>query len=315
MSDTRVVHVVGSGAVGMALVACLVEDGRNAVAVRTLNKDAPKETIGVRLEDGPDQIRVSVETIGLSELKRLDGIVAVTAKSYANRAIGAELRNKAVRGPLVVLQNGVGVEAPFLEAELPEVYRCVLYVTSQSTPDGALRFRAIKSSPIGIIQGTETGLDGVVLALSTPRLPFHSEGKIQREIWKKAIINAVFNSICPLLETDNGVFVRDQAVAQLADDVVVECLVLTDRLGLGLTQDELMDQILQISRSSAGQLISTLQDIRNGRETEIEFLNMEIAQTAAAQRPRIDLPRTELLGKMVLAKARRTAENSLGRNS
>jgi 2-dehydropantoate 2-reductase len=150
--------------------------------------------------------------------------------------------------------------------------------------------------------------------VSTARLPFHAEREIQREIWKKAIINAIFNSICPLLETDNGVFARDQAVAQLASDVVAECLVLTDRLGLRLTREDLMDQILQISRTSDGQLISTLQDIRHGRETEIEFLNMAMGRTAAAQQPRIELPKTDLLGRMVLAKAKRTAEDSLGRN-
>jgi 2-dehydropantoate 2-reductase len=65
-----------------------------------------------------------------------------------------------------------------------------------------------------------------------------------------------------------------------------------------------MEQIQQISKGSDGQLISTLKDIRNGRETEIEFLNLEMARMAAAQHPRIDLPKTELLGKMTLAKSR-----------
>lgn len=310
MSDARV-YVVGCGAVGMALAACVVEAGRGAVAVRTINKEATGETIGVRLQNGADRLTVPVETIGLSQLSRLEGVVAVTAKSYANRAIAGELGNKVVRGPLVVMQNGVGVETPFLEAQLSEVHRCVLYMTSQSTPDGTLRFRAVTSSPMGIIRGTEAGLEAAVRALSTSRLPFHPEAKIQREIWKKAIINAVFNSICPLLETDNGAFVHDQAVAQLAGEVVEECLALTDRLGLGLTRDELMGQILQISRSSDGQLISTLQDLRNGRETEIEFLNLAIARIAAAQRPRIDLPKTELLGRMTLAKAKRMVKKSL----
>jgi 2-dehydropantoate 2-reductase len=151
------------------------------------------------------------------------------------------------------------------------------------------------------------GLDSIVLALTTSRFPFHSEGNIQREIWKKAIINAIFNSICPLLNVDNGVFVREQAVAELAMDLIAECIALTDRLGLGLTRDELMEQTLQISKSSDGQLISTLQDIRNGRETEIEFLNLAMARTAAAQQPRIDLPRTELLGRMTLAKSKQHA--------
>ena len=237
-------------------------------------------------------------------MRSLDGIVAVTAKSYANRSIALALKDKVITGPLVLMQNGVGVEEPFLEAKLSEVYRCVLYLTSQATSGNEFGFHSIKSSPMGIINGDQAGLDSVVLALTTKRLPFHAERNIHREVWKKAIINAVFNSICPLLEVDNGVFGRQQAVAELAKDVVVECLALTDRFGLGLTRDELMDQIHQISRSSDGQLISTLQDIRNGRETEIEFLNLEMARTAAGQQPRIDLPRTELLGRLTLAKSK-----------
>ena len=206
-------------------------------------------------------------------------------------------------GPLVVMQNGVGVERPFLETQLADVYRCVLYLTSQATAENEFGFHSIKSSPIGVVKGGEARLATTVAALCTNRLPFHQEDNIQREIWKKAIINAVFNSICPLLEVDNGVFAREQAVAELAKEVVTECLALTDRLGLGLTSNELMEQIHQISKGSDGQLISTLQDIRNGRETEIEFLNLEMARTAATQQPRIDLPRTELLGKMTLAKS------------
>jgi len=307
MSDARVVHILGSGAVGMALAACLVSEGKRAVAVRTRNTEAPRETIEVSLHYGADRIEVPVETVGLSKVRILEGIVAVTAKSYANKAIALALKNKVIKSPLVVMQNGVGVEKPFLDAALPEIYRCVLYLTSQGTSGNEFGFHSIKSSPIGIINGDEVGLDEAVMGLTTNRLPFHPERNIQRQIWKKAIINAVFNSICPLLEADNGVFVHDPVVADLANEVVTECLALTDRLALGLGQDELMEQILQISKSSAGQLISTLQDIKAGRETEIEFLNLEMARTAAAQQPKIDLPKTELLGRMIQAKSKQQA--------
>lgn len=310
MSDPKVAYVLGSGAVGMALTACLVSDGRRAVAVRVRNNEAIEETVSVSLHYGADRIVVPVETVGLSKLTSLDGIVAVTAKSYANRAIALALKNTAIRGPLVVMQNGVDVEKPFLEAQLPEIYRCVLYLTSQGTSDNEFEFHSIKSSPIGTVKGDEAGLDSTVMALTTNRLPFHPETNIQREIWKKAIINAVFNSICPLLDADNGIFVHDQAVAELAKDVVTECLALTDRLKLGLTRAELVEQIMQISKSSDGQLISTLQDIRSGRETEIEFLNLGMARTAAAQHPRIDLPKTELLGRMTLAKSKHTDKHN-----
>ena len=312
MSDAKVVYVLGSGAVGMALAACLASDERSVVAVHTRNIEAPRKTVTVSLHYGADHIAVPVETVGLSRLTRLDGIVAVTAKSYANESIALALNGKEIRGPLVVMQNGVGVEKPFLEAHLAEVYRCVLYLTSQGTVENEFGFHSIKSSPIGIVKGEEAGLVSTVIALSTKRLPFHPEKNIQREIWKKAIINAVFNSICPLLDIDNGVFVREQAVADLAQDVVAECIVLTDRLELGLTQEELMEQLMQISKGSDGQLISTLQDIRNGRETEIEFLNLEMARTAALQHPGIDLRKTELLGKMTLAKSKQRATKQGG---
>ena len=307
MSDAKVVYIMGSGSVGAALAACLVSEGRRAVAVHTRNVDAPWTKVTVTLHYGADRIEVPVETVGLSQLTRLDGIVAVTAKSYANSSIALALKNKEIMGPLVVMQNGVGVEKPFLETLLADVYRCVLYLTSQGTAVNEFGFHSIKSSPIGIVRGGEAELATTVAALSTDRLPFHQENQIQREIWKKAIINAVFNSICPLLEVDNGVFARAPAMSELAKEVVKECLALTDRMGLRLTPNELMEQIQQISKGSDGQLISTLQDIRNGRETEIEFLNLEMARTAAVQQPRIDLPRTELLGKLTLAKSRQQA--------
>jgi 2-dehydropantoate 2-reductase len=43
--------------------------------------------------------------------------------------------------------------------------------------------------------------------------------------------------------------------------------------------------------------------MRNGRPTEIAFLNLAIASIAASLQPRLDLPRVELLGNMIVAKS------------
>ena len=71
---------------------------------------------------------------------------------------------------------------------------------------------------------------------------------------------------------------------------------------MGLRETELMEQIMLISKGS-NQLISTLQDIRSGRQTEIDFLNLEMARVADSMHPRLRLPKIELLGKMILAKS------------
>jgi len=302
MHNQETIYILGSGAVGFPLAAYLTNAGRNVVAVRTSRNDVPKSTINVTVQDGINRVTVPIETISLSNLTMLDGTVVITTKSYTNPAIADLLKERKATGPLVIMQNGVGIERPFRDAGFAAVCRCVLYLTSQPTSEFEFSFHPITASPIGIIEGPEAELAKCVEQLNTEAFPFRAEANIQKEIWKKAIINSVFNSLCPLLDVDNNVFVRDEATAHLARQLVKECITLTDRLNIGLSETEVMQQIMRISAGSK-QLISTLQDIRNGRQTEIESLNLEIARQAASLQPPLYLPQTELLGKIILAKS------------
>jgi 2-dehydropantoate 2-reductase len=302
MHNQETIYILGSGAVGFPLAAYLTNAGRNVVAVRTSRSDVPKSTISVTVQDGANRVTAPIETISLSNLTNLGGTLVITTKSYTNQAIALLLKQRKATGPLVIMQNGVGVERPFLDAGFTVVCRCVLYVTSQPTSEFQFSFRPIVASPIGIIEGPQAELAKCVDQLNTDAFPFRVETNIQKEIWKKAIINSVFNSICPLLDVDNGIFARAEATANLAQQLVKECITLTDRLDIGLSESEVMQQIMRISTESK-QLISTLQDIRNGRQTEIESLNLEIARLAASQQPPLYLPQTELLGKIILAKS------------
>jgi 2-dehydropantoate 2-reductase len=302
MDTKETIYILGSGAVGFPLAAYLTNAGRRAVAVRTSRNDVPKSMIDVTVQDASNRVTGPIETISLSNLARLDGTVVITTKSYTNQAIADLLKERKATGPLVIMQNGIEVERPFLDAGFAAVCRCVLYLTSQPTSEFEFSFHPVTASPIGIIEGPEAELVKCVEQLNTDAFPFRAEANIQKEIWKKAIINSVFNSLCPLLDVDNGVFVRDEATANLARQVVKECVTLTDRLNIALSESEVMQQIMRISTGSK-QLISTLQDIRNGRQTEIDSLNLEIARLAASLQPPLHLPQTELLGKMILAKS------------
>jgi 2-dehydropantoate 2-reductase len=303
MKSDQPIYVLGAGAVGFPLAVYLANTGRRVVAVRTSRSDLPAGALPITVHTGERSVSTTVETVPLADLAQLDGIVVVAAKSHANAAIAQALTDKAAAGPIVLLQNGLGVERPFLDAGFSSVYRCVLYVTAQPVATNDFLFRPVTASPIGIVKGSEAELQRCVSALTSDAFPFRTEANIQRETWKKAIINVVFNSICPLLDIDNGVFARDAAAATLARRIVGECVILTNRLKLQLSEQELMEQVLLISRRSDGQLISTLQDIRAGRQTEIESLNLEIARVAAEQRPSIELPNVELLGNLIAVKS------------
>jgi 2-dehydropantoate 2-reductase len=303
MASARTTYILGSGAVGFPLAVYLANAGRKVVAVRTSRNDVSRGTVTATVQNGPNRVSAAVETVSLSKLTSLDGLIVIAAKSYVNRALAGWLKEKAITGSLVIMQNGAGVEKPFLDARIAPVYRCVLYVTGQARSEYDFEFRPITDSRIGIVTGDEAGLKQCVEALTTGGFPFVPEGNIRREVWKKTIVNSVFNSICPLLETDNGIFIRSAAAAELAGEVIVECVAVTDRLEMGLGEREIMEQIMLVSRKSEGQLISTLQDLRAGRETEIESLNLEIVRVAASMQPPLRVPKTEVLGQMISAKS------------
>jgi 2-dehydropantoate 2-reductase len=298
------VIILGMGAVGSALAVHLSAQGREVLAVRTSGDPLPRRRVRVTVQDlERRETGADLDTVGLDGLRGQRGILVIAAKAYANPGIAARLPKPGPDSPVVVLQNGLGVEDPFLSAGTAEVYRCVLFVTSQRLAENRFAFRSIAPSPIGIVRGSPETLAKIVQSLSTPAFPFVAEERLQERVWQKAIINSVFNSLCPLLEVDNGVFVREQGALQLAAEIVEECLGVTARLGLKLDRGQVLQQILNISRSSSGQPISTLQDIRAGRQTEIESLNLAIARIAGGLTPPLPVERTRLLGELVRLKA------------
>lgn len=236
-------------------------------------------------------------------LQPLAGIIVVTAKSYANALIASRLKKMEILAPIVILQNGIGVENPYLDLDKSKIHRCVLYVTGQKNSDNSYTFVPITASPIGVVRGDENELGRLVNTLNTTEFPFVSQGNIQQEVWKKVIINSVFNSICPLLEIDNGIFTRDDKTALLAREVVEECITVMRRMGFHSSTEDIMQQIFAISKRSDGQLISTLQDINHGRETEIDYLNLEIARIAGTVVPELKVSTTRVLGEMVKIKS------------
>lgn len=298
------IFIVGAGAIGKALAVILTHHHSKVVLLRGSEWLAAPYEETITLE-GPDELKLQarVTVSSIEHFTSFEGLVVLTNKSYGNDRIAGMLRGKTVNAPIVILQNGLRVEECFGEGDYPDIYRCVLFVTSQFAADGTIRFRPVSTSPIGPVGGRGSQLDWVVQKLDSPEFPFRAEPDIEPVIWKKAIANSVFNSICPLLEVDNGIFCRDQRVLAIAQTVIAECTLVARARGISLTEQEVLDSVLLISRLSDGQLISTLQDIRQGRPTEIATLNAAIAGMAEELGLEGLVPITSLLGQLTQLKA------------
>ena len=294
-----VIYIIGYGAVGKALAVSLKLSGRNVVILRGWADDRPGyiENLQVVMPDRP-LLEAKIEVSTLAQFGRLDGIVVLTNKSYGNDDLSESLKNKTGNSPLVLLQNGLGVEQVFVRNGFPEIYRCVLFITSQVISPERVSYKPVAVSPIGGVSIKSTNLNDVVEGLNSPYFPFRAESGIEEVIWKKAIVNSVFNSVCPLLNIDNGIFQRDTAALGIAKRIIRECVGVARAKGVMLTEEEVTDSLLLISTLSDGQLISTLQDINNKRRTEIETLNFAIVEIARSLNMEGAVTETGLLGEL-----------------
>lgn len=303
MNNHRI-YIVGSGAVGKALAVSLKLEGKNVSLIRGSVDDGSRyeEKIEVLLRNNKE-LEADIEINTFSNFTEIKGMVILATKSYGNERLARLLKEKIGTSPIVLLQNGLGIEQPLLDLGFPEIYRCVLFMTSQTIPENKVRYKPVSTSPIGIVKGSEEKLKAIVEQINSSTFPFKTESDIESIIWRKAIINCVFNSICPLLEVDNGIFHREEEVYAIAKRIVDECLTISEESGIQLTKNEILEDILNISRSSDGQFISTLQDINERRKTEIETLNLKIADIATSLGKENAVTETKLLGELVKLKS------------
>ncbi|SJZ51861.1 ketopantoate reductase family protein [Sediminibacterium ginsengisoli] len=298
------IFIIGAGAIGKTLAAFLKAQGNEVILLRGQADEINDSmvTIKVLLND-KDAVKTEVLVSAVSNFTNLDGIVVIASKSYGNELIAERLKKRIGNAPVVILQNGLNVELPFVHHGFERIYRCILFATAQQVSADAIRFKPVAASPVGVVRGSSEELSGIIDQFSNPYFTFRAEQDIQRVIWTKTIANCVFNSVCPLLETDNGIFYRDEQARSVAKRVIAECISVAETQGVFLDAADVFDRLLQISKSSEGQLISTYQDILNGRKTEIETLNMAVAEIADNARQETMVPTTRLLGELIRIKS------------
>ncbi|MEM8927354.1 MAG: 2-dehydropantoate 2-reductase [Bacteroidota bacterium] len=295
------IYIVGSGAIGKALAVFLKRENKNVRLVRGSLDDLPKTENEVTVIVGDETFKERITTITFSHISAIHGIVLVTTKTFANAQMAKKLNAIGGDFSIVLLQNGLNIDYPF--ERFRSVFRCVLFSTSQVTGDSEVTFKSVTASPIGNITGTNEGLQNLIGHLNTPQFEFRGEPDILKYVWNKTITNCVFNTICPLLEIDNGIFHRNSEAKGLAQKVIAECVLVAGLQGILLDKDEIIGNLVLISEKSDGQLISTYMDILNKRPTEIESLNLEIAKIAdEIGRPEV-VQTTRILGQLIQIKS------------
>ncbi|MGC2789616.1 MAG: 2-dehydropantoate 2-reductase [Thermoplasmata archaeon] len=292
--------IVGAGAVGSLLGARLSAAGEAVQLVGRPEHVAAIRARGLRVE-GTDAGTFYPEALLDVRAAATPDAVVLAVKTFGLPMAAAELAARfPALVPTLLPQNGLHIEGAVAG----------LLRTPRGEDPARWIVRAINSVPVtlvdaGIVRQAGEG----ELVLRDPDLPGPSSGAaavfraafsraglrlrlvadLEREVWRKALVNAAINPVTALHRVPNGRLL-DSPYREEARALLREAQQAAEVAGYPFSDEEADRDLDRVVRSTADNRSSMLQDRERGRPTEIDAILGEILRTARARG--LDLPVT-----------------------
>jgi 2-dehydropantoate 2-reductase len=284
------IFVLGAGAIGSVLGAVLSKN----YDVTLIGSKAHVEAVNIRGLSVSGDINGIFHLNADTEIRKIPEktLILLTTKAHdsakAIERIKSLLRDDTV---ILILQNGIGNEEVVEKAAGKEikVLRGVLKMAAEFVEPGVIRFWQGRT-----IIGRDKVGEQIAEMFNRCSLEAKVSEDMEKEIWKKLVVNCVVNPLTAILRVPDGEIITN-SLKRLRDEIVRECLSVARAEGVILAPD-LADRI---DRSVAGyaNFSSMYQDVVKGKETEIDFLNGKIVELG--KRHGIPTPVNETLVSLI----------------
>ncbi|BCJ86087.1 ketopantoate reductase family protein [Effusibacillus dendaii] len=282
------IAVIGAGAIGKLVAARLAAAGFSIqMLVRRREQANLLNEKGVTLQQMNGR-RMTVPVQATTEATDLAAdLVILTVKSFDTAVGASQIADMAGIPYVLSLQNGLGngeALASVLGAE-----RVLLGITTYgatSLSDGEVAARGEGELVIGEYQ-SNSAIKQTISDLTQADSIFSQAGwnvrraaDMRKEIWLKALINIGINPLTAIHRTVNGEIAARPDLRKMALAAVWEAGRIAVANGILAMEDvqAAADRMLQVCQQTAANRSSMLQDIENGRPTEIDSLNGQIVQ-------------------------------------
>jgi 2-dehydropantoate 2-reductase len=280
------VAVIGPGAMGSLFAAALTEGGREVVLVDHRADRAERlaregfTLSGVR---GHRAFRLPVVSDS-ADLRDVEWVLLAVKAHQTGQAVAHHHRLLGRGLPVWCLQNGWGQQETLAGTLPPPLLLCG--VTTQAVTFGRPG-EWIHTAEGETFVGTWSGgpspwPERIAAACAASGMPVQACGDIRRRLMEKLLLNAGINAISAILGVSNGELLEHPAAWSVAEQAVREGVAVAARHGHAFDEGAMLRRLREVARATAGNVSSTLQDVRRNRPTEIDFLNGAIARLGRA---------------------------------
>jgi len=281
--------IIGAGALGSLFAQYFHEHlidhviyEKNEAVVSEITKHGLTMIKGDSSKVIKPEISASPEILGDAD------IVFLFVKSYSTHdAVNNVAKHLKDQSIIVSLQNGMGNIDDIRKLIGPE--RIVYGTTTVGASKSSMS--TVVSGGTGIINigGAESGnVLKVHHLLNSADMNSYIVDNPDYYLWHKAVINAGINPIAAILGITNGEILTNRFALELQEKIILEAVNSAAANNIRMEFSEILKTTRDICEKTSINICSMLQDIRNGRKTEIESITGMIISYGEVKG--IDLP-------------------------
>ena len=270
------ITVIGPGAIGTLLATLL---SNTNVEISLLVKPKHKELLqdGKIILDNFNGRRLEKKITIVTELDNPEWII-LAVKSYDVDSLIELLGNS--NAPILCCQNGIKTYLQLTKKiGKDRIAYMVTGIGSSKIETGEAEFRGSGFTFIGEASGiASTRLINLSELIRTSGITCEVVNDVLSYVWLKTIINSSINPVAAYAKVING-DLRKPELNKIVHKICIESTKISTEIGINLPLEP-WSEIEKIIRNTAENKCSMLQDLENGRQTEIDAINGEIARIA-----------------------------------
>ncbi len=284
--------IVGGGAIGRLFGAFLLKGGHEVTLV-DINQNVvcvlQEQGIGLmeKGEGDPDVI-TSVPVKALSNGSQVDAcdLVIILVKSTATLAAIKSVTHLVTdESPVLCMQTGLG-NLELIESVVPgkNILLGLTYMSGTSLGEAKVRPGMVGKTYIGELNGNFTPrLEKICKTFIECGIKTQMADRIIGRLWSKVIVYSAINPVSSIVKVPNGMLTSKMESVTLMKRLIDEGMKVAEACSVDLVHSDLYELLFDVCRKSANSLSSMLQDILNGRTTEIDAQNAAICRYAEEQ--------------------------------
>lgn len=280
------IAIAGAGAMGSRFGYMLHKDGNDVLLidgwedhVAAINRDGLK----VKLDNNEDIVKISCSLLSKAE-GDFDLIIVFTKSMMTEEVINSCKHLIQENTIVLTLQNGLG------NVEIIEQYvsrsQLLAGVTTYATELlGPGKIQALGSGITEMMQvdGNVTNeLNLIVETFNAAGINTKISPNVFSSIWTKVAFNAALNPLCTLMNNTVASVGSYSQIEDVVNGIINEILAVAKEEKVDLNREKILHMIYGVfdPAMSGHHLPSMLQDLLNGRKTEIDYLNGAIVKKA-----------------------------------